>query len=68
MTKPWELAALKDKLLAKVKPVIVPIADATLEWVGESCALSEGAIVKGVGAVVVAVKPAVLAEIEKAVK
>lgn len=68
MTKPFELKALGEKLLASLKSQAVPATGAVIDWVGESCALVDNAIVKGVGAVVVAVKPQVLAEIEKAIK
>ncbi len=68
MEKPFDLKDLGNKLLGKLKGQAVPAADAILDWASESCALSSGAIVKGIGAVIVATKPAILAEVEKAVK
>ncbi len=68
MEKPFELKALKDKLLAEAKHVAVPATGAVLDWISESCLLVSSPIVKGIGGVVMAVKPTVLAEVEKAVK
>ena len=67
MEKAFDLKDLGNRLLAGLKVQAVPATDATLSWVAESCALVESAIVKGVGAVVVAVKPSILAEVAKAV-
>jgi len=68
MEKPFDLKDLGSKLLSKLKAQAVPMAEAVLDWTSESCALSSGAIVKGIGAVIVVSKPAILAEVEKAVK
>lgn len=68
MEKPFELKALGNKLLASLKSQAVPSTEAVLDWVSESCVLTENAIVKGIGAVLVAVKPTVLIEVAKAVK
>lgn len=67
MEKPFELKALGNKLLASLKSIAVPATGAVLDWTIESCALVDNGIVKGVGAVVLAVKPAVLTEVTKAV-
>lgn len=67
MTKPFDLNDLKDKLLASLKAQAMPASKAVLDWTAESCVLSSNAIVKGVGAVLVAVEPTILNEIAKAV-
>ncbi len=67
MEKPFELKALGDKLLGKLKAQAVPLTEAVLDWTSESCALHSNAIVKVVGGVVVGSKPAILAEVAKAV-
>lgn len=66
MTKPFELKALTDKLLASLKSVAHPAGEAILDWTSESCALHSNAIVKGIGAVVVATKPVIMQELDKA--
>lgn len=68
MTKPFELKDLGDKLLAKLKSQGVPLAECVLDWSIESCALHANGIVKGIGGVLVATKPAILAEVAKAVQ
>lgn len=67
MTKPFELKALGQKFVAELKKVAVPATSATLDWVSESCLMVNSPIVKGIGGVIVAVKPQILAEVEKAV-
>lgn len=68
MEKAFDLNDLGKRLLVSLKAQAKPAAEAVLDWTAESCALSPNNLVKGVGGVLVAVKPAVLAEIEKAVK
>lgn len=68
MTKPFEFAVLKQKLVGQLKQLAKPAAEAVIDWTAESCALHANGIVKGIGGVLVAVKPTVLAEIEKAVQ
>lgn len=67
MEKPFELKALTDKLLARVKAQGVGIAEDVVDWTIESCAKHENAIVKGVGGVLVATKAAILVEVGKVV-
>lgn len=67
MVKAFDLSDLGQKLLTQAKGVAVPATSAVLDWVAESCALTDSAIVKGIGGVLVAVKPAVIAEVTKAV-
>ena len=68
MEKPFELKALGDKLLGKLKAQAVPLTEAVLDWTSESCLLHSNAIVKIVGGVVVGSKASLLAEVEKAAK
>jgi hypothetical protein len=68
MEKPFDLADLGKRLVGGLKAQAVPAADAVLSWTAESCALVDNAIVKGIGAVLVGVKPVVLEEVAKAVK
>lgn len=68
MQKPFELKALGDKLLSKLKAQAVPATEAVLDWTSESCLLVESPIVKIIGGVIVGSKPAILAEVAKAVQ
>lgn len=67
MDKAFSLSDLGKRLAAKAKSVAVPATEAVLDWTAESCSMIESPIVKGIGAVLVAVKPAVLAEVAKVV-
>lgn len=67
LSKPFELAPLGKALLAGLKSQAVPATQSVLDWAGSSCALVDNAIVKGVGAVLVAVAPTIVAEVAKAV-
>lgn len=67
MEKAFDVKDLGNKLLAESKKVAVPATSAVMDWLSESCALSASPIVKGIGGVLVAVKPTVLAEVAKAV-
>lgn len=67
MEKPFELKALGAALLGELKKVAVPATGAVVDWAAQSCALTDNAIVKGIGGVLVGVKPAILAEVEKAI-
>lgn len=68
MDKAFDLNALGKKLLGSLKPVAHSAGEAVIDWAAESCAMSENGIVKGVGAVLIAVKAPVLAEIDKAIQ
>lgn len=67
MDKAFSLKDLGNRLLSKAKAVAVPATEAVLDWTAESCSMVDSAIVKGIGGVLVAVKPTVLAEVAKAV-
>lgn len=67
MDKPFDLKDLGARLVSKAKVIAAPASEAVLDWTAESCSMFSSAIVKGIGGVLVAVKPAVLAEITKAV-
>lgn len=67
MDKAFSLSDLGKRLLAKAKLIAVPATEAVLDWTAESCSMVESPIVKGIGGVLVAVKPTVLAEVAKAV-
>jgi hypothetical protein len=66
--KAFDLKELGNSLLGCLKAVAVPAAGVAIDWTAKGCLASNGAIVKGVGGVLVAIKPTVLAEVEKAVK
>ena len=66
--KAFDLKELGNDLLGCLKAVAVPATDKPLSWVAKGCLLSANSIVKVLGGVVVAAKPAALAEVEKAVK
>lgn len=68
MEKAFDVKNLGNRLLACLKGVAVPAAGAVIDWTAESCALVNSPIVKGVGGILVGVKPTVLAEVEKAIK
>lgn len=68
MEKPFDLKDLGAKEVAALKAVAVPATGVLLDWVAESCALMQSPIVKGIGGVLVAIKPTVLEEVAKAVK
>lgn len=69
MTKPFEFKALVDKLKEKgidqAEEVAKLLADCVIDWTVESCALHENAIVKVLGAVATAAKPAIMVELDK---
>lgn len=67
MEKAFDLKNLGNRVVSRLKKQAVGIADDVLSWTGESCLMSQNAIVKTVGGIVVGVKPVVLQEIEKAV-
>lgn len=67
MEKPFELKALTNKLLARVKSQAVGIAEDVVDWAIESAIAHPNAIVKGVGGVLTATKAAILVEVGKAV-
>lgn len=67
MEKAWDFNDLGKRLLTGVKAVAVPSTEHILDWTSESCALSGNAIVKGIGAVLIAVKPTIVEEVKKAV-
>jgi hypothetical protein len=68
MDKPFDLGDLGKKLAAQLKAQAKPAAEAVIDWTAESCALVDNSLVKIVGGVLIGSKPAILAEIEKAVK
>lgn len=67
MEKAFEIKDLGNRLLKSLKAVAVPATNDVLDWTAESCAMSSSAIVKGVGGVLVAVKPTIVGEVAKAV-
>lgn len=68
MNKPFELKALGNKLLGSLKAQAVPAAGAILDWTSESCAMVNNGAIKILGGIIAGSKPAVLAEVDKAVK
>lgn len=68
MDKPFQISDLTKRLVARAKTVAVGAADDVLSWTAESCIISDNAIVKGIGSIVIGIKPVVLQEVEKAVK
>lgn len=67
LSKPFDLAPLGKSLLVGLKSQAVPATQSILDWAGSSCALVDNAIVKGIGAVLIAVSPTIVAEVAKAV-
>lgn len=67
MEKAFEIKNLGNRLLKTLKAVAVPATNEVLDWTSESCALVNNAIVKGIGGVLVAVKPTIVGEVAKAV-
>lgn len=68
MEKAFDVKDLGERLLVVAKKQAVPATGAVLDWVSESCALSNNGIVKGIGSVLVAVKQNILDEVAKAVQ
>lgn len=68
LVKAWDFKVLGKEVLGTVKAAAAPATGKVLEWVALSCAKSENTVVKIVGGIVVGSTPAILAEVEKAIK
>lgn len=66
--KAFDLQELGKNLLGCAKSAAVPATGVVLDWASKGCLASSSNIVKGIGGVIVAVKPQILAEVEKAIK
>lgn len=69
MNKPFDVSDLMEKLkskgVAQAEAVSKLGAECLIDWVVESCALHENAIVKIGGPILLAAKPAVMKELDK---
>lgn len=69
MTKPFDLkdlvARLKAKGLAAAEQVLKIVAGETIDWVSQSCVMSENSLLKFAGPIVGGLKPIVIGEIDK---
>lgn len=66
MEKAFDVKDLGNRIVGRLKKQGVGIADDLLSWTGESCMLVQSPIVKGIGGIVVGIKPVVIAEVAKA--